>query len=383
MMRSFAEAAVIHAGQLGASIDLSLQSTPVVDKILDRLRAEGIADQAEPLSVCYGSWLGEVVINHFSAEWIGLSEPTPPRLCVAGRMVSPIEAVARRLMDVSESNLATRVSEIQQWSQDAANINQCWRDHNRQSWNQLAEDQKVAAPELETLLPAESHSARQAIDRHLDELRLPGSRLLCLAAGGGTHGPLHALAGFDVTVVYISPPMLNIDRQIAEANGLNLRTIQTSMDDLSMLSESSFDAVIQPVSKCYVPDVRPVYRQVARLLRDGGIYLSQDKQPVSLQASSTSNKSGIQVLQPAFAGPVQRSRMFQSDGDQAMHLERGTIEFIHPLEHLLGGLCQSGFVIEDVQEPPRADAWAPTGTPAHRACFAPPYLKIKARRHIR
>jgi hypothetical protein len=46
----------------------------------------------------------------------------------------------------------------------------------------------------------------------------------------------------------------------------------------------------------------------------------------------------------------------------------------------VGGLCRSGFVIEDFQEPPRADAWAAVGTDQHRACYLPPYLKIKARR---
>ena len=37
-----------------------------------------------------------------------------------------------------------------------------------------------------------------------------GQRLLCLAAGGGKHGPLYAAAGAEVTVVDISPAMLAV-----------------------------------------------------------------------------------------------------------------------------------------------------------------------------
>ena len=65
--------------------------------------------------------------------------------------------------------------------------------------------------------------------------------------------------------------------------------------------------------------------------------------------------------------------------DQAQR-EPGAVEFVHTLDALLGGLCAAGFVIEDLAEPPRADALAPPGTAGHRAWFLPPYLKVKARR---
>src|SRR4051812_46275850 len=60
-----------------------------------------------------------------------------------------------------------------------------------------------------------------------------GKRLLCLAAGGGKHGPLYAAAGAVVTVVDISPAQLELDRAVAAERRLELRTIDASMDDLS------------------------------------------------------------------------------------------------------------------------------------------------------
>src|SRR5690348_1855580 len=61
---------------------------------------------------------------------------------------------------------------------------------------------------------------------------IAGRKVLCLAAGGGRHGALYAAAGARVTVVDISGEMLSLDRQVAAERGLELRTVETSMDDL-------------------------------------------------------------------------------------------------------------------------------------------------------
>src|SRR5262249_13824685 len=68
-----------------------------------------------------------------------------------------------------------------------------------------------------------------------------------------------------------------------------------------------------------------------------------------------------------------------SVGDTS-YRETGTVEFLHRWEVLVGGLCRSGFVIEDVREPCRADARAPVGHFGHRGQFVPPYVRVKARR---
>src|SRR5688572_27170562 len=97
-----------------------------------------------------------------------------------------------------------------------------------------------------------------------------GKRVLCLAAGGGWHGPLFASVGAVVTVVDISPEMLRRDEEVAAQRGLKLRTVQASMDDLAVFGESQFDLVVQPVSTCYVPDINRAYREVARVTASGG-----------------------------------------------------------------------------------------------------------------
>ena len=205
--------------------------------------------------------------------------------------------------------------------------------------------------------------------------RLDGFAVLCLAAGGGKHGPLYAAAGAKVTVLDISPAMLELDRAVARERRIDLEILQGSMDDLSMLGVGRFDLVIHPVSTCYLPDVAKVFREVARVTRPGGLYVSQHKSPTSLQATLEPAASGrYELVHPQAGGdplpPAPPSRL----------RETGTQEFIHPLSALLGGICAAGFTIDDICEPDHAAPNAVAGSFAHRAAFLPPYLRVLARR---
>ncbi|MDZ4818133.1 MAG: class I SAM-dependent methyltransferase [Planctomycetota bacterium] len=203
---------------------------------------------------------------------------------------------------------------------------------------------------------------------------ISGLQVLCLAAGGGRQSALYAAAGAIVTVVDLSPEMLALDRQVATERQLNIHAVETSMDDLSMLGTAQFDLVVQPVSTCYVPDIAKVYREVARVMRSGGIYISQHKQPASLQADTRAAVQGYELIEPYYrSGPLP-----PVVGSQ--HREPGTLEFLHRWEELVGHLCRSGFVIEDLSEPLHAKEDAAVGTFAHRSQFVAPYVRIKARR---
>jgi SAM-dependent methyltransferase len=202
-----------------------------------------------------------------------------------------------------------------------------------------------------------------------------GKKVLCLAAGGGWHGPLFASVGADVTVVDLSPEMLSRDTKLAKQRGLQVRTVEASMDDLSTFADAAFDLVIQPVSTCYVADINRVYREVARVTAPGGLYISQHKQPVNLQSSATLSSRGYQIEESYY-----RTGALPAAGPNAIHREAGTLEYLHRWDDLLGGICRAGFVIEDVAEPRHGDPHAKAGSFRHRSWFVPPYITFKARR---
>jgi SAM-dependent methyltransferase len=236
--------------------------------------------------------------------------------------------------------------------------------HNRRAWDARVRQGKTFARAID------DDEFRTA----LGDLDLRGRKVLCLAAGGGRQGVIYAASGAEVTVVDISPAMLELDRAAAAERGLSVRTACASMDHLPMLRDGEFDIVIHPVSTCYVPDIRPVYREVARVTRAGGCYVSQHKQPASLQADVAPSPHGYELVEPYYrAGPlpaVVGSR----------HREEGTLEFLHRWEELIGEMCRAGFVIEDLIEPPHADASAGPGEFGHRSRYVAPYVRIRARR---
>lgn len=245
--------------------------------------------------------------------------------------------------------------------------------HNRAAWDRLAKKQdRLAKParDVDFANPLASVDGPGWLG---GDIR--GQRVLCLAAGGGRQGPIYAAAGAIVTVVDLSPAMLELDRQVAKERNIELKTIEASMDDLSMLPTGSFDIVIHPVSTCYVSDIKPVYAEVSRLLVEGGIYISQHKQPASLQANIESEQ-GAYRLQHRYYDKTPLPPSTQPNFIR----EDGTIEYVHRWEELLGEMCRAGLVIEDLTEPLHAKADAESGSFAHRCQFVAPYVRIKARK---
>lgn len=204
---------------------------------------------------------------------------------------------------------------------------------------------------------------------------IAGQRVLCLAAGGGRQSALYAAAGSKVTVLDISREMLALDAQVAVERKLEVRIVHGSMRDLSMFDAAAFDVVIQPVSTCYVPDICLVYGQVARVLKSGGVYVSQHKSPVSLQVATAKMQTRDYVLSEKYyrEGPLPPT-------EPSRVREQGTTEFLHRWEQLIGGMCRAGFVVEDLIEPMHAEKDAAEGTLAHRSQYVAPYVRIKARR---
>ena len=147
-----------------------------------------------------------------------------------------------------------------------------------------------------------------------------------------------------------------------------------------MLRDGEFDIVIHPVSTCYIPRVQVVFAEVARVTRIGGLYVSQHKQPTSLQTSLDPNPSGHYELQHAYYRdkPIPPPAVPSRNAQRLR--EPGAIEFLHRWEQLIGGICRAGFAVEDLSEPRHARDDAPRGSFADRARQVPPYVRIKARR---
>ncbi|WP_437185979.1 class I SAM-dependent methyltransferase [Planctomicrobium sp. SH668] len=246
------------------------------------------------------------------------------------------------------------------------------QDANRQAWDDLA---KANSNFANVATDAECAQPLLTLDRRG---WLPGSveglDVLCLASGGGWQSILYASAGARVTVLDISPEMLKRDEVEAKRRNLKVNVVRGVMEDLSQFGEASFDIVHHPVSTCYIPRIRDVYQQIGYVLRDNGLYISQHKQPGSLQVVERDSQNRYIIGIPYYHTdplPLVPDRAYR---------EPGAEEYLHRWEQLIGDLCRSGFVIEDVVEPKRGDPAARPGHFRHRGMFVAPYVRIKARR---
>jgi SAM-dependent methyltransferase len=249
------------------------------------------------------------------------------------------------------------------------------RAQNRTAWNRLAETGSIfacVATDEECADPLTSLDGRRWLPASVRALDV-----LCLAAGGGWQSILYACAGARVTVVDLSPAMLRLDAREAQRRNVAVRLVEASMDDLAPLEAESFDLVHQPVSTCYVEALGPVYREVARVLRDGGLYVSQHKQPACLQVTHRDAQDRYVLgVEYDHRGPL-------PDVPDRSYREPGTVEYLHPWEELVGELCRAGFALEDLAEPVRADRRAAPGHFGHRGRYVAPYVRLKARRIAR
>lgn len=158
--------------------------------------------------------------------------------------------------------------------------------HNQDAWDRQARQQGPWSQPVGPQITAAAQRGDWQV--HLTPSPLPpawlgdvsGQRILCLASGGGQQAPVLAAAGALVTVLDASPEQLARDREVAERDGLQLETRLGDMRDLSAFVDGAFDCIFHPISNLYVPDIRPIWRECFRTLRNGGRLLSSFYNPV-------------------------------------------------------------------------------------------------------
>jgi len=238
------------------------------------------------------------------------------------------------------------------------------RGHNRRAWDKWVDkgDRRTVPVTSEQI--ALVKQGRQPLDlgqrKPLPPGWLPplaGAKVLCLASGGGQQGPLLAAAGAKVTVFDNSPRQLDQDRMVAKRDGLSIETVEGDMTDLSVFGDGSFDLVVNPVSVCFVENVRAVWAECFRVLRSGGMLHAAFPNPViySFDFDLAEKTGELKVIHPL---PYADEKALTGEQLKQYVENGGALEYSHSLEELIGGQLDAGFqltgLIDDSWDSPEA-----------------------------
>jgi SAM-dependent methyltransferase len=255
--------------------------------------------------------------------------------------------------------------------------------YNRERWDALV---KANALFTRLSLQLTRETARERID---PEGRLPdvaGWRVLCLAGGGGQQAVAFGLLGAEVTVLDLSAGQLARDRLAAAHFGLGTRTEEGDMRDLARFAPASFDLVWHPYSLNFVPDARVVFREVARVVRVGGIYRFNCANPFFAGLTERDwDGTGYALRRPYLEGAEisyqDQPWVYERDPESTEPI-RPPREYRHGLGTLVNGLIESGFSVEHLSElvDVHPDPAAAPGTWDHFVSVAPPWLAFWSKR---
>lgn len=172
--------------------------------------------------------------------------------------------------------------------------------------------------------------------------RLNDKKILCLASGGGQQGPILAALGADVTVFDNSRKQLEKDEFVAKRDHLTIKTVQGNMQDLSVFEDESFDCIIHPWSNGYIDDVRPVWKECARVLKKNGLLLSGFGNPIEYIFDVGKLVQGVLSVENTIPyADIEH----MDDPATKKEVEDGGYLWSHTLEDQIQGQIEAGFAI--------------------------------------
>ena len=247
---------------------------------------------------------------------------------------------------------------------------------NRERWEALV---KANVRYSRPALNLDAQSARDLVDPEGMMGQCRGRDVLCLAGGGGQQSAAFGLLGANVTVVDFCPGQLERDRQAAAHYGLNIRLVESDMRDLSAFGKEEFDVVYHAHSINFIPDPDQVFREVARVLRVGGLYYLTCTNPFTHSVWESDWDGNGYPLHDTYAeGEVDVGESWDVDdesGNVVAEVE-GPREFRHTLGTLLNELTTRGFVLLALWEDCQGDPNAEPGTWDHYKSVAAPWLRF-------
>lgn len=168
---------------------------------------------------------------------------------------------------------------------------------------------------------------------------LKGKKVLGLASGGGQQMPIFAALGADCTVLDYSQRQLESERLVADREGYSIEIIRGDMTKPLPFPDETFDLIFHPVSNCYVREVKPIFKECARVLKHGGILLSGLDNGINYLVDDDETRIINTMPFDPLINDQQRKQLEDTDCG---------IQFSHTVEEQIGGQLEAGLCLTHI-----------------------------------
>ena len=168
---------------------------------------------------------------------------------------------------------------------------------------------------------------------------LKGKKVLGLASGGGQQMPIFAALGATCTVLDYSDKQLESERMVAQREGYSIEIIRADMTKPLPFEDETFDLIFHPVSNCYVKEVKPIFKECARILKKGGVLLSGLDNGINYLVDDDETMIINTMPFDPLQNEAQRKQLEESDCG---------MQFSHTVEEQIGGQLEAGLVLTHI-----------------------------------
>jgi SAM-dependent methyltransferase len=182
--------------------------------------------------------------------------------------------------------------------------------------------------------------------------KLKGLKVLGLASGGAQQMPIFAANGAICTVLDYSLKQLESERLFAEKEGYTISIVHHDMTKPLPFKDETFDLVFHPVSNVYIETVEPLFKEVFRVLKPGGVFLGGFDNGVNFIVEDEDEEKIVNHLP---YNPLKDEVLLE----KALKSDYG-VQFSHGLEENIGGQIDAGFTITGIYEDTNGEGYLHT-----------------------
>lgn len=170
---------------------------------------------------------------------------------------------------------------------------------------------------------------------------LEGKKILGLASGGGQQMPVFNALGADCTVLDYSPKQIASEQEVAQREGYSIVVVRADMTQPLPFEDASFDMVFHPVSNCYVEEVKPIWKECYRVLKNEGSLLAG----LDIGINYVVDDDEQFIVNTLPFNPLKNE-----EHRRILEANDGGFQFSHTLEEQINGQLEAGFTLKALYE---------------------------------